>query len=257
MKKSILIGVIVMSVLAALFASCKKKEPPGTELSFSSFDGGGPYYDIFIEDEDIVSVGSERRYRDKNHEELDGAGYDVVFTFRGLKPGTTYAQITARSPIGDNWDARYEITVGADLTVTTRELTRTDYNEIDVDPVPYVCMRVGEEYFFSVSLEKNPSADAFFERLDREPLNVVLKDDRTGRRIGEIPWDGLPEEDEAGKASPKDLLLIDGNLLAVCCDEYAGLFTKIGRIEFSSDEEFAQAFANGDAEIEMFIEWTE
>ena len=71
------------------------------------------------------------------------------------------------------------------------------------------------------------------------------------------PWDGLPEEDEAGKASPKDLLLIDGNLLAVCCDEYAGLFTKIGRIEFSSDEEFAQAFANGDAEIEMFIEWTE
>ena len=49
-------------------------------LSFHSFDGGGSGYDVVI-DSDIVSWNSAREYFDANHEELDGAAYQVVFTF--------------------------------------------------------------------------------------------------------------------------------------------------------------------------------
>ena len=94
-------------------------------LSFHSFDGGGPEYNITL-DSDIVSWDSAREYFDANHEELDGAAYQVIFTFTGIRPGETTMTVEERSPIGGNLDHVYAVKVDHDLNVAVELLATTD-----------------------------------------------------------------------------------------------------------------------------------
>lgn len=86
-------------------------------LVFGSFDGGGYEYSAKVEDEDIVSFTTKRDYGDQNLEEIDGASYDFIFTFTGIKAGTTEMKIEARSPIAAPEDYYYEIVVDDSLNV--------------------------------------------------------------------------------------------------------------------------------------------
>ena len=90
-------------------------------LSFHSFDGGGPQYSAEIEDPNIVSYSSERVYANKNHEKMCGSGYSVIFTFTGLKPGTTTMIIKGSSPIVPEEEYTYEIIVDEDLRIALSE----------------------------------------------------------------------------------------------------------------------------------------
>ena len=87
------------------------------ELSFESFDGGGPDFNVVIEDGGIVSCECSREYNDPDHEETDGAGYRVKYSFTGLKPGETGMTIEERSPIADNLDHIYRVRVDEELHV--------------------------------------------------------------------------------------------------------------------------------------------
>lgn len=90
-------------------------------LSFNSFDGGGYAYTAILEDEGIVSYTSKRDYGKQKHEVIDGAAYNVIFTFTGLKSGTTSLKIEARSPIIQPEDYYYTITVDESLNVKITE----------------------------------------------------------------------------------------------------------------------------------------
>ena len=94
-------------------------------LRFDSFDGGGPEYNVIIKDESIVSYTAVREYAKADHDMMTGAGYDMVYTFTGLKPGKTDMLIEARSPIADNFDINYRITVSEDLSVKIEEVSAT------------------------------------------------------------------------------------------------------------------------------------
>ena len=108
-------------------------------LSFESFDGGGPDFNVIIEDESIVSYTSTRKYDSEDHEMMTGAGYDVIFTFTGTKPGETDMLIEARSPIAENLDIKYKVIVSEDLSVKIEEVSVTDFTEsvVDEDVDPY------------------------------------------------------------------------------------------------------------------------
>ncbi len=109
-----------------------------TTLRFESFDGGGPRFDVIIEDESIVSYSAVRKYASEDHEMMTGAGYDEVFTFTGIKPGETDMRIEARSPIADNFDANYKVVVSEDLSVKIEELSVNEAAEsVDEDVDPY------------------------------------------------------------------------------------------------------------------------
>ena len=88
-------------------------------LSFHSFDGGGPRYSIEL-DSDIVSYESKKEYDKPDHKRMRGAGYDVIFTFTGLKTGETVVTVKKRSPIHEreNEDRKYRLKVDKDLNVT-------------------------------------------------------------------------------------------------------------------------------------------
>lgn len=100
----------------------------GATLSFSSFDGGGPQFSIEIDDPDVLAATQTRVYGNPRHAEMDGSPFDVVFRFTGLKPGETTLTISARSPIADNFDARYRAKVDAELNVSLEEIETTDFD---------------------------------------------------------------------------------------------------------------------------------
>lgn len=110
-------------------SSDKFKEKTAT-VSFDSFDGGGPSFDVLIADESIVSYDSERKYHKADHEEMNGAGYDVIITFTGKKPGETTVVIEERSPIADNLDHEYKIVVDDSLKVQLTKLSVKEINEV-------------------------------------------------------------------------------------------------------------------------------
>ena len=95
-------------------------------LSFDSFDGGGPSYDVEIEDESIAAYSQTHYYFNPDHDSMCGSGYEVNISFTGLKPGKTKAIIRCRSSIADNFDAIYDITVDVGLAVTVTERERKD-----------------------------------------------------------------------------------------------------------------------------------
>ena len=119
-------AVIAGAACAFLFSGCTKDEPKAgktAELRFHSFDGGGPEYDFSIENPEIADYSTERKYSKPDHEELDGAGYDIVLTITGKKAGETVLTASYSSPIGDNGVEKYRVTVADDLSVTANQLT--------------------------------------------------------------------------------------------------------------------------------------
>ena len=94
--------------------SAPPRESQTASVSFDSFDGGGPEFSVRIDDPEIAACESRRQYAKGDHEQMTGAGYQVIFTFTGLAAGETTATISARSPIADNFDAVYSIRVDDD-----------------------------------------------------------------------------------------------------------------------------------------------
>ena len=98
-------------------------------LAFDSFDGGGPSFTVVIEDPAIVSCDRVREYHNPDHDNMTGSGYTEVFTFTGLRPGQTTVTVQARSPIADNFDAVYLVTVYDDLGVSLDQESFLDLME--------------------------------------------------------------------------------------------------------------------------------
>lgn len=134
-------GVALAAVAVALTVYLKRKNElsvdpaddekeilpvPETTLAFSSFDGGGPKYSVSIDDEGIIAYDEKKRYDDPDHDQMGGCGYDVIFTFRGVAPGRTNMTISARSPIAENYDNHYSVTVSDSLEVTIERIPESD-----------------------------------------------------------------------------------------------------------------------------------
>ena len=158
MKRILSAGLaVIVLVSTCALSACTSKETSGTRTShevsgtsanmtttqtetteeqkgvavirMDSFDGGGPEYEAKIEDESIVSVSVRREYRDPDHENLNGAGFDYVFTFTGIKEGETTVVISGSSPIVEPTEDHYKITVAADLSVKIQNIPETDPTE--------------------------------------------------------------------------------------------------------------------------------
>ena len=98
------------------------------KLSFESFDGGGPDFNVLIADEGIVSYETEVKYHSSDHGEMTGSGFDKIITFTGIKPGETTVIVEERSPIADNLDHKCRVTVDDELNVKIELLTVKDIN---------------------------------------------------------------------------------------------------------------------------------
>lgn len=109
----------IMTWTGEIVTAEEEKAPQAAELSFSSFDGGGLEYTVEIEDASIVACTERRDYGNRNELE-EGSPYRAIFTFTGLKAGSTTVKVYGRSPIIENKDAVYTAIVDEALNVTLK-----------------------------------------------------------------------------------------------------------------------------------------
>ena len=223
-------------------------------LSFDSFDGGGPEYEAVISDPAIVSFTQRKSYSSPDHEEIDGAGYSVIFTFTGLKPGETQVQITSWSPIADGEVIVYALTVDEHLNVTAQFLTAEDMSAL-VKSVPVLVIEAGGTQFYA-ELEDNSSAKAFIDELNSGAISVEMRDYGGFEKVGPLPWT-LPQNDTEITAKPGDVILYQGNQITVYYDQNTWSFTKLASIGNVSREKLLEAFGEGDVTISFWLEWSE
>ena len=223
------------------------------ELSFDSFDGGGPEYSVVL-DSDIVSWEREKTYGSPDHEELDGASFTVTFTFTGLKPGEAAMTIEERSPIAGNEDLVYSVKVDQDLNVSIDLLTKTDLDAF-AEPLPALVIAIDDKAFYA-SLEDNPSAEAFAEKLSSEPIGVEMHDYGGFEKVGPLPW-SLPSNDEQITTEPGDVILYQGNQISLYYDENTWNLTRLAKIDDVTREELLEAFGGGNAAVAFWVEWSE
>ena len=248
--------LLLLTLCIPLFG-CVSPKAGGDEtsrLTFHSFSGGGPTFSLQIDDESLISVQRTVRYDKKNHKELDGAGYDVIFTFTGLRPGTTSATVAERSPIAGNFDRLYEITVDSSLKVTLRELSVTDLDQL-TEPTAMLVIETNGSLLYA-TLADTPAAAALRDKLNEGPVAGELHDYGHFEKVGPLPWP-LESSDEQLTTAPGDVLLYQGDKLTIYYDENTYAFTRLAHIENATREDLLSILGDADATVLLYLEWGE
>ena len=214
-------------------------------LSFESFDGGGPEFSVVIADESIVSYSSRAAYRNPDHEKMNGSGYDEIITFTGIKPGETTVIIEERSPIADNLDHKYRITVDDELNVQTELLSVKDINE---EAGEGMILKInGEEY--PVEWEDNESVEALKAMC---PLTVDMSMYGGFEQVGSL-GKSLPKNDQQITTDYGDIVLYSGDQIVVFYGSNSWSYTRLGHIQ-ADKEVMEETLGNGDVTIEIVDE---
>ncbi len=201
--------LILLAVLLCL-SCCAAEEDDLKEgeavLFFSSFAGGGYEYSVRVDDPSIVRCGTRYVY-EEHAEEIDGASFDYIVTFTGLKPGSTTATVSGRSPIMENEDSIYTVSVDEDLHVTltpVRAISCLDvYRNGEIYYDSYRITMEEDGYYVSVS---EADAEPFSAEAAEALMDVIDRYDVAG-------WDGFSESTPFvldGEGFRLDLQLTDG-----------------------------------------------
>ena len=226
------------------------------KLSFESFDGGGPSYDIVLDDPSLASWKVWHEYAKNDHEQMTGAGYTVTFTFTGLTPGETRLTVEQRSPIAGNIDHYYRLTVDAAGNVTLRYEGERDLDMPEpVQPTPVLALLAGDRILYA-NPAGSESARAFIEALSAEPLTLTLLDADGFEKAGELPWE-LPGSDEALRAVPGDLLLCQGTRFSLSYDESTRSCIRLANISGLDRAALLELLGPDEATVELWVEWSE
>ena len=212
------------------------------KLSFESFDGGGPDFNVLIADEGIVSYETEVKYHSSDHGEMDGSGFDKIITFTGIKPGETTVVVEERSPIADNLDHKYRVTVDEELNVQIELLSVKDINGDAGESM--ILVIDGEEY--PVEWEENESVEALKELC---PLTVKMSMYGGFEQVGSL-GESLPRNDEQITTGYGDIVLYSGNRIVVFYGSNSWEYTRLGHIDMTQ-EELTELLGNGDVEITL------
>ena len=233
-------------------------QPPKTaQLVLDSFDGGGPAYSVSVEDPSLLSWTDDVR-REETDEPIDGGSYTVVFTFTGLRPGTTTVTVSARSPIADSFDRVYPVTVGEDLSVTFGEpttLSEGEPNDMEQESNSTLILEANG-HRFAADLADNDSARALAERLAQEgPVTVALEDYGDFEKVGPLPWE-LPRSDESITTSPGDVILYQGDKITLYYDVNSWSFTRLAHIPDVTREDLLGVLGEGSVSVTLSVEET-
>ena len=138
---------------------------------------------------------------------------------------------------------------------------RANIPEIEaIRPRPIVFASI-EDKRFHVIMEDNSSAVAFVRKLSEEgKIAINMYDHGRFEKVGDLPWK-LETNDERVTASPGDIILYQGDKIAVYYDENTWNFTKLGKLRGGTPEDIAEwkeTFGGrDDITAEFCVEWTE
>ena len=230
-------------------------------LIFSSFDGGGPEYEFITDEPAVISWEAVREYKSADHDQIDGAAYDVVVTLHAQKEGSATFTVRARSPITDDYDAAYYVTVDGALNITVSEPViyeiegGTRATDEVIRPVPVLAVEAGGVIFYA-DPEDDPAAAELIDLLSRDgALLLMMYDDGGTGKAAPLPWTLTGEGRETTAQCGDVILTKDG--IVVCCGLRKGNFTRLARIGNASEEELREALGTGNASVRFWVEWSE
>ncbi len=125
----------------------------------------------------------------------------------------------------------------------------------NLNPVAVPQVKIGDRYY-PVEFEDNSSAEAFFEKIKKEPLTVDLHDYGGFEKVGDLPWE-LPTNDKEITTESGDIILYQGNKITIYYGENTWNFTRLGRVSGCDAEELKEVLGEGNVTVEFSVEWTE
>jgi hypothetical protein len=105
-----------------------------------------------------------------------------------------------------------------------------------------------------VELENNSSADYFYERLKKESITVNAKDNGNYEKVAELEFD-VPRNDKTIETKPGDLILYQGNKIALYYDTNKYSFTKLGHVTNLDSYELKDLLGKGDTVLKYSIKY--
>ena len=150
-------------------------------------------------------------------------------------------------------------TESADITESVEMTSVSQESHIDeaeaMNPTAVAVVTVGDRAF-TIELEGNSSADAFFEKLKESPATVEMHDFGSFEKVGDLPWE-LPRNDKEITTEPGDLILYEGNKITIYYAENTWNFTRLGRLNAEPEEILEFFGGKDDITAEFWLEWTE
>ncbi|WP_081668520.1 cyclophilin-like fold protein [Butyrivibrio sp. MC2013] len=125
----------------------------------------------------------------------------------------------------------------------------------DMTPMAIPVVSIGD-IFITIDLESNASADEFFKKIKKEPIQIEMHDYGDFEKVGDLPW-SITQTDSEITTKPGDLILYQGNQISIYYEENTWTFTRLGRLN-ATEEEIKEAFGGKENIIaEFYTEWTE
>lgn len=208
-------------------------------LRFDSFDGGGPAFSAKLADEGIVGVDSYTRYAREDHDQLDGAAFDAVFDFYGIRAGETTLTIEERSPLIGNYDRVYRVTVDDALQVTLEELYTNDLDAEASTGTPVLAIDLGIRTIYA-NFADNDAARALIDQMQNTNFGLFFEDLGGYAKSTMLGGDEIAREDTEQQVRPGDVVLLRNDegddCFCICYAEQTVTCSVLAHIELTADE---------------------
>ena len=124
-----------------------------------------------------------------------------------------------------------------------------------IRPRPTLVVEISSRIFYA-SLADSPAAKELVEKLSPAPLTLELSDSGGFGKVGDLPWT-LTERNERLTTRPGDIVLYEGNKLALYYGENIWSLTRLASIGGATKDELLAALGDGDATVKLWLEWSE
>lgn len=105
-------------------------------------------------------------------------------------------------------------------------------------------------YNLIVQLENNSSADALYERLEKESIVINAEDYGNFEKVGNLGFN-LPTNDKRITTKPGDIILYQGDKLTIYYDSNTWSFTKLGEVVNVTDSELKSILGSGSVTLTL------
>jgi hypothetical protein len=113
-------------------------------------------------------------------------------------------------------------------------------------------LKIGETVL-TATLANNTSTEALKGILAAGPITLYMRDYGNMEKVGSLGTN-LPRNDEPITTEPGDLILYQGNAFVIYYATNSWNFTRIGKINNTTQEELKRILGNGDVTITLFLD---
>lgn len=117
--------IILPLLLIAILTACSKTKSKNMTIELPGNATTGYTWNTVIADETIISLTKEDFVSENNNKEVVGAGGNYIYTFKGLKEGTTVVNFIYKRSWEEEelYNIKYSIKVDNKGNITLKEIT--------------------------------------------------------------------------------------------------------------------------------------